>query len=279
MTRDKLTCIGCASNYAVSSFYSHRNPLIHESFGICKKCVKKNVQEDKIETLHDYLRTANIPYLKEYWKKAYDGSTETIGTYLKNLNSLSQNKELVYADSDDTSSKSSQVESLVNDDNFEVTKTIVKRWGRNYDLEDYIMLEEIFENFGGYQTEDTIQLGLIVNICKTQMVANRALEDGDHTKYEKMMNVLSKLMGDANIKPVQIKSNVEEGSKMSSWGEWVQLIEEKEPIDELDTSFKDKGFVRKYLDLFFFTQVKRVFGRATDEDIDKLNKAVDGKLE
>lgn len=279
MASEKLTCIICANSYAVSSFYSHRNPIIHESFGFCKKCVKREVKEDRIETLHTYLRTANIPYLKEYWKKAFDGVTETIGTYLKNLNSLNQNKELVYADSDDTTSKSSQVESIIDDDNFEVTKHIIKRWGRNFDVEDYIMLEEIFESFGGYETEDTIQLGLIVNICRTQLMANRALEDGDHAKYEKMINVLSKLMGDANIKPVQIKANIQEGAKMSSWGEWVQLIEEKEPIDELDTSFKDKGFVRKYLDLFFFTQIKRVFGRATDEDIERLNKAVDGKLE
>ena len=279
MTREKLICLSCAKEYAVSSFYSHRNPLINEQFGFCKKCVKNNINQDQLDTLYLFLRTMNIPYLKEYWTKAYEGNTETIGTYLKNLNSLKQNKELTYADSDDMTIKTSKVETMVDYSNFEITNEMLRRWGRNHELEDYIMLEEIFETFGGYEAENNIQERLLINIAKTQWVANTALEDGDHAKYEKMMNVLSKLMGDANIKPVQIKANAQEGAKMSSWGEWVQLIEEKEPIDELDTSFKDKVFVRKYISTFFFTQIKRVFGRATDEDIEKLNKAIDGKLE
>lgn len=279
MTREKLICLSCAKEYAVSSFYSHRNPLINEQFGFCKRCVKNNINQDQLDTLYLFLRTMNIPYLKEYWTKAYEGNTETIGTYLKNLNSLKQNKELTYADSDDMTVKTSKVETMVDYSNFEITNEMLRRWGRNHELEDYIMLEEIFETFGGYEAENNIQERLLINIAKTQWVANTALEDGDHAKYEKMMNVLSKLMGDANIKPVQIKANAQEGAKMSSWGEWVQLIEEKEPIDELDTSFKDKAFVRKYISTFFFTQIKRVFGRATDEEVEKLNKAMDGKIE
>lgn len=279
LTRDKKTCLFCAKEYAISSFYSHRNPLINEQFGFCKKCVKGNVVEDEMETLYSFLRTMDIPYLKEYWTKAYEGSTETIGTYLKNLNSLKQNKELRYSDSDDMTAKTSQVESMVDYSSFEVTPAMLKRWGRNLDLEDYIMLEEIFETFGGYEAENNIQERMLVNISKTQWMANMALEDGDHAKYEKMMNVLSKLMGDANIKPVQIKAHEQEGAKMSSWGEWVKLIEEKEPIDELDDAFKDKSFVREYLETFFFGQVKRIFGRASEEDVEKINKAMDGKFE
>lgn len=280
LTREKLTCLSCAKEYAVSSFYSHRNPLINEKFGFCKKCVKKDVKEDQLDTLYNFLRTMDIPYLKEYWTKAYEGSTETIGTYLKNLNSLKQNKDLRYSDSDDMTVKTTKVETAIDYSDFNVTPSMIRRWGRNLELEDYIMLEEIFETFGGYQDDtDSIQHGLLTNISKTQWMANKALEDGDHAKYEKMMNVLSKLMGDANIKPVQIKANAQEGAKMSSWGEWVLLIEEKEPVDEQDASFKDNSFVRRYITTFFFTQIKRIFGRATDEEVEMLHKAMDGKLD
>lgn len=82
-TSEKKTCLKCGNDYAVSSFYSHRNPLLHERFGFCKKCVKGNVDLDDMETLYNFLRTMDIPYLKEFWKQANDADTETIGTYLK----------------------------------------------------------------------------------------------------------------------------------------------------------------------------------------------------
>lgn len=278
MTKDTKTCLCCTKTLSSASFYSHRNPLINEKFGICKNCGKSFVDEEDLTTLYKFLQTMNIPYLKEFWKKALDSTSDTLGTFLKNLNSLKQNSKLEFVDSDDMTNKSSQAESLTDYSNFTITPAMLKRWGRSHDIEDYVQLEDTFERMGGYGDIDSIQESLLINVSKTQWMANVALEDGDHAKYEKMMNTLSKLMGDANIKPVQVKANAENGSKMKSWGEWVSLIEEKEPIDELDVSFKDKAFVQKYLDTFFFKQIKRVFGRATDEDVNDINKAKDGKL-
>lgn len=277
MTRETKICIRCTKTLSAKSFYSDRNPLIHESFGICKSCGKDYVKEENLTTLYDLLQTMNVPYLKDYWSKAVNSESDTLGNYLKNLNSLNQNKDLKFSDSNDMSKKSSQVENLDNED-FKISPLMIKRWGRTYDIEEYIRLEEIFERMGGYGEIDSVQEYLLINVCKTQLVADMALEEGDHAKFEKMIGTLSKLMGDANIKPVQVKANAENGSKMKSWGEWVLLIEENEPIDEEDTSFKDKIFVRKYLDTFFFKQMKRVLGLATDKDVEDINKTTDGKL-
>ncbi|MEX3625198.1 hypothetical protein [Viridibacillus arvi] len=267
---EKKTCLKCGNDYAVSSFYSHRNPLLHERFGFCKKCVKGNIDLNDMETLYGFLRTMDIPYLKEFWKRANDADTETIGTYLKNLNSLKQNKELRFKDSDDITGKTNKAELVDIDTDFELTDEIVKKWGRNLELEDYIFLSEEFENLGGDQAEDTLQERLFKNMAKTQWMANKAYEEGDHNKYEKMMKTLSTQMQDANIKPVQVKSASEDGS-LRGWGEWVKLIEETEPISDQQDEFKDVDGIYKYIDRWFITQVKRVFDKIKDEDIVKLD--------
>jgi hypothetical protein len=107
-------------------------------------------------------------------------------------------------------------------------------------------------------------------MAKTQWMANKAYEEGDHGKYEKMMKTLSTQMQDANIKPVQVKSASEDGG-FRSWGEIVKMIEETEPISDQQDEFKDVDGIYKYIDRWFITQMKRVFGKIKDEDIVKLD--------
>lgn len=267
---EKKTCLRCANEYAVSSFYSHRNSIINEQFGICKKCTKEFVELDDLSTLENFLRTMDIPYVREFWVQANNATTETVGTYLKNMNSLRQNKELRFKDGDEITGKTNEAETLEDEyEDFVVTRAMIKQWGRSLEKEDYAFLEEEFEKLGGYEAEDTIQQSILRNMSRTQWMANKALEDGDHGKYEKMMKTLSSQMQDANIKPVQIKSASEDGVK--SWSEWVRLIEETEPINEVAEDFKDVDGIYKYIERWFIVQLQRVFGRIKDEDIKKLD--------
>jgi hypothetical protein len=153
-------------------------------------------------------------------------------------------------------------------DDFEITEAILKRWGRNLEFDDYVQLEEEFENLGGYEAETTIQERLFKNMARTQWMANKALEEGDHNKYEKMMKTLSTQMQDANVKPVQVKSASEDGG-LKSWGEWVKKVEETEPCVDEENDYEPK-FVKNYVERWFITQMKRVFGKIRDEDIVKM---------
>lgn len=267
----KKTCLKCGNNYALSSFYAHRNPLISETFGFCKKCTKKEVNLDDLDTLISFLQTMNIPYLKEFWKQANEAKTETIGTYFKNLNSLKQLQGLTFKDSDEVNGKTNQAELVeIEYKDFEVTDQVVRRWGRNLTKDDYVFLEEELQAYlSAYACETPVQMRLFQNMARTQWMANIALEDGDVNKYEKLMKTLSSQMNDASIKPVQENASANDGG-LNSWGEWVKLIEETEPVDELSEDFKDTSFIKKYINRFFFVQMKRVFGLIKDEDIEKL---------
>lgn len=243
--------------------------MINEQFGFAKKCVREAIDLDDMDTLYSFLRTMDIPYLKDFWKQANEANTETIGTYFKNL-SLKQNRDLHFKDSDDITGKTNRAELVEIDyNNFELTDDIVKKWGRNLELDDYIFLEEEFENLGGHEVENTIQERLVKNMARTQWMADRALEEGDTNKYEKMMKTLSSQMQDANIKPVQVKSSAEDEG-LNNWGEWVKKIEETEPVAE-DSSQYEPKYIKDYVQRWFITQMERVFGRIKDEDIKKLD--------
>lgn len=272
-TNNKKICLHCGKEYAVSSFYSHRNKLINDDFGFCKKCVKNNIDFNDMNTLILFLQTMDIPYLKEFWKLSNESDNETIGTYFKNM-ALKQNRELRFKNSDDIEGKTNKAELMnIDSGDFEVTDSVVKRWGRNLPLEDYMFLEDEFSSLGGYEAETTIEAMMYKNIAKTQLMMQKAYEEGDTAKYEKMSKILSTQMNDANIKPVQIKNASEDGS-INNWGEWVRKIEETVPISEDEEEFEPK-FVKNYVKRFFITQMKRVFGRATDDEIRELNKEDD----
>ncbi|HFK1543539.1 TPA: hypothetical protein ACGXM3_005361 [Bacillus cereus] len=269
---EKKTCLKCGKEYAVSSFYSHRNPLINEQFGFCKKCVKENVDLDDMDTMVDFLRTMDIPYFKSQWKVANDASTETVGTYFKNINSLKQNQEKRFKDSDDLTGRTNRAElTEIEYEDFEVTETIVKRWGRNLQKDDYMFLQEEFDRLAiAYGCDTPIQENIYKNMARTQWLANTALDDGDVGKFEKLMNTLSKQMNDANLKPVQDMGNAQDNG-LNDWGSWVKKIEETEPIPEASEDLRDVDGIKKYVDRWFVTQIKRVFGMIKDEDIVKLD--------
>ena len=264
----RKTCICCNTEQPQNNFYDNRNPFIHDSFAICKKCAKKSVDFGDLDTLMLFLQTSNIPYLKDFWKRANDAKTETLGTYLKNLNSLNQNTVLEFKDGDSISGRANEVElSTIEHKEFELTDSIIKRWGRDLPLDDYVFLEEEFERLGGYEVETTIQERLFKNMAKTQLMAEKAMAEGDVTKYEKMMKTLSSQMQDANIKPVQVKSASEDGG-LRSWGEWIAHIEQDEPIIDEGNKYEPK-YIANYINRWFITQMQRIFGKIKDEDIKK----------
>lgn len=269
-TTEKKTCLYCGNDFAISSFYLHRNPLINNKFGFCKKCVKNNINLNDMDTFEDFLRTMDLPYLKEYWKQANDSDWETIGTYFKNLG-LKQNVNLRYRDGDEISRKTNKslLAEIEHEEDFEITDKVLKRWGRNLQYEDYLFMEEEFEAIGGNEAETTVQEKIYINIVKTQWMANKAIEDNDYGRYEKMIKILSTQMQDANIKPVQVKSASEDGS-LNNWGEWVKKIEETEPCIDEEHDYEPK-FIKKYVERWFVHQIKRIFGLAKEDDVEKLD--------
>lgn len=268
MSNGRMICLVCSKEYAQSGFYKHKNPIINERFGFCKKCVVSEIKPDDMSTLYSYLRTMNIPYIKDNWKSANESKSETIGTYLKMVN-LKTYRDLEFEDGDSLSGKTNQQElRKIEMEDVSITEDVLRRWGRTLEEEDYIILEEEFNRLGGHDVDNLIEESTIKNIARTQWMANKALDEGDHVKYEKMIRILSTQMNDAEISPARMKKN--KTNSMESWAEWVAFIEKNEPVEEGEEDYEPK-YLSEYINRWFISQMKRIFGKTKDEDIKKMD--------
>ena len=78
--------------------------------------------------------------------------------------------------------------------------------------------------------------------------------------------MVSKLMTDGNIKPIQEASIAEDDT--ATWGKWINLIEQERPIGEASEQFKDVDKISSYITKWFTRQMQRVFDLSTGEEND-----------
>ena len=142
---------------------------------------------------------------------------------------------------------------------------MIRRWGKGLDDEEYLYLEEKYQELiKVYDHRSPVQKMLYENMAKTQLEAEKSRKSGNLVAYEKMMSTLSKLMTDGNIKPVQ-ESGVSDDD--ACFGQFINKIENEEPIPEPLDSFKDIDGFKKYVTEWFVKPFARVFELDSDSEI------------
>jgi hypothetical protein len=267
-------CPRCNKFYPISGkrkgFYSADEMIFPQGiFHICKNCVEEIVEENGFDAFIIILRTMNRPFLSDKYKGNWKD-------YLREVNSLPQYKDLTFDDStfDNKDYKINKFSDVAfQEDPIEVqniTPEMRKRW-LGFKDEDISQLESFYQDLiNTYSSDTPIQRNLYKNMAITQLNANKAIAQNRTKEYKDLMDTMSKLMGDGNIKPVQ-ESGVNDGG-LATWGEWVKKIEETEPIPEPLEQFKDVDGIWKYISKWFVNHFAKVFGISNDNqaDIDML---------
>lgn len=258
---DKKTCVCCGEEKSSLKFYSQRNKLINEKFGLCKECAKDYVKVDTdFDTLHAVLRFLDLPFILERWT----GVTQTdngdnLGNYLRQISSLRGWKGMTYKDSTrlDVGEIQDTQDLLAKTD--KSYQENIKFWAnRNYTPEEFDFLNEVYEELCQDRKPNSFTVkNTYKNVARTQLQINKALEAGNGQEYDRLIKSLSKLMEDGNIKPTQTAG---ENSSVASWGEWVRKIEEQRPVLAPTAEFEDVDGIEKYIKKFFTKHFNRVFG-------------------
>lgn len=262
-------CKTCGKSKVLETNYN-KNKFTENGYStVCKQC------KSKISTLDEfklYLSDNNIQFDQYTWDEAKKKVLSKLEKEYKNkdmpsekviikkiiskylsLGNLSGRYELKQENKDD------RIIDLDIKSNFEVTPEMKKRWGSGWSKPDYEYMENIYQSFTSVYKHDTpVQKMLYEDIAKTRLEADRARKNGNLSLYEKLMNTVSKLMNDANIKPVQETAADNEG--LSTWGQWVKKIEEEEPIPEPREEFKDVDRIEKYINKWFVGHFKKILG-------------------
>lgn len=234
-----------------------RNDDYDEHFAFHSDCIKEKVKKDNSPI--DALRMLNVPYIDMLWKKSEDeaDSYEVITNYLKSISPRPQYRAKRFVDSqfgdDETEEK-----------NFIVTNEIIARWGANLPKDEYLVMEAKFKDLISLVPPKTTmeEKRYITNVKMSQKL-DQALEEGSPKDIRDMQQVYANDLKDIGLNI----SAISDKNKERSFGERIGRWEENAPTPEISEEFKDVDNIGKYIQTFFMTPIKQLFGEASEEEI------------
>ncbi|ASA21831.1 hypothetical protein [Paenibacillus donghaensis] len=256
-------CFSCDRDLRINqtNFYSHNNSnyIMNKDikiFPMCKECIESflNAEPEKLkDRAIDLLRLINRPFIEKQWILA----DEKWGKYITYISSLNNGKKTF---DESVFEQKYIVQTPIN--SVAISEEIKLFW-HGYEDNDIRELEMHYNNLTeGYECESLIQELLLKQIAVTQFKLNRTTNTKEYTD---LVNTISKLMTDANVKPTQ-KNNLNQSDAI--FGMWIKKIEEEEPIPEPLDKFKDLDKIKKYLDKYFIKHFSKLFGMASNKDSD-----------
>ena len=287
----RKVCTACGEEKAPNTgFYLSRSKLYKFNDGrmpICKECLSKLFKElqakysDEVKALYHLCMLFDIYFDKDLVAKSsnmekFSSDDNLLKSYMKNVNSLNQYKFKDSMSSDcivlDDNLIKEEKENIEEDNeieevSFQVDNKMKTRWGASLPVEDYMFLENKYKEFTDvYECRTPAQRLIFEQIAKCLLRGEKALKKDNDVAFEKMNNMVSKLMTDGNIKPIQEASVAEDDT--ATWGKWINLIEQERPIGEPCEQFKDVDKISSYITKWFTRQMQRVFDLSTGEEDD-----------
>jgi hypothetical protein len=271
MAEGGFICTCCGKNGLLDRDFYVSHSITNKKYKrmhICRQCVADiygqllNKHRSESKAMYFLCALLDVYFDVEVFRAAKKQSSEQgsnlVGIYFQKINSLKQYKNKDFSDVTVNVETLDDLHEITYD--FDVTDTMVLRWGVGLDKFDYMFLERFYNDLIAVYSHDTpVQNMLYEEMAKTRLEAERARRKGELNTYSKLMSTLSSLANDANIKPIQ---ETGEDGKLATWGEWVKLIEETEPIPEAGEDFQDIDKIEYYFNKFFVKPFARVFGIA-----------------
>lgn len=263
----KLKCLMCERLHtdSVNKYYKHKNKFVKsERYPLCKDCIDTYIgnkeSEGYKERVIEILCELNLPFDHKTWETS--GSEWRAGktSYIQKINSLEQYKNLTFKDSNFGLDQQFNLKCLDTDDS--IDDEIRMFWPEYEDVQ-IKELEMYYNNLTeGYECESLIQELLLKQIAITQYKLNRTANTKEYTD---LVNTISKLMTDANVKPTQ-KNNTNQSEAI--YGVWIKKIEDEEPIPEPLKEFKDVDKINKYIYKYFTSHFSKLFGLSSNSESD-----------
>ena len=288
----KHICTCCGKEKKENDFYIS-NSKIHKAtsrLSICKDCMGEiyNMYFEKYDdiklALYYMCRCTFICFSLGCYNAVIQEinngrNIEPWRLYMTKLNSLGRkNGAGDDFDSSDTleSDGSENVESMQDEI---VDDEVIARWG-NLPKKDLKFLEYNYNQWiTRHKCETRAEEILFAEICQTQLDIKKTRENGGDTT--KKVEALQKLMGSANIRPLdQNALNVNENLMM--WGTVVQTIEKEEPAEVFDDyrkkEYEDYMGYKKYFYNWVLRPLKNLLSGSKDFNIIKDEDLIDEEM-
>lgn len=271
---DYIYCPQCNDFITHNNFYkSNENAsgVIHVG---CKKCLlkmatdydkKNNLYIDNKEKAIKTLMLMDLPFIEKVYDDAVADVNNAVNErnrgsawlqYMVMVQSLPQYRNKHFEDSEynDNSEYNDEVEIK---ENKKTIKAAKKRFGSGYSNEDYMFLEQEYQDWvARFECDSKTQESIFERLAFKKWEIMKATKNGQPTKD--LDKTYQDLLSSGNLLPRQNVGNAATDSL--TFGQLIEKWEQEEPIPEPSEEFKDVDGIVKYIDVFFKGHLAKMMG-------------------
>ena len=263
INRDVLMCPKCGDWQLTSRcFYSDKR-YVTGCYPICKKCIMEIVEQrenendppnETRESVQRALKLLDKPYLEDIYAKCVKGALDDVNekqkqspfaTYIASILGFPQYKDKTYADSNFGDAGESMDEVKLNQRTIKAAK---KRFGAGYSDEEYMFLENEYQDFiQRYECNTKAQEIVFKNLSMAELTQRKLITQGRSTKDTDTQ--IQNWMKSGAIEPRQ--NSLDTLSEAQTFGTLIQKFEEERPLPIIDPELQDVDKIGRYIDAYY----------------------------
>lgn len=271
---DYIYCPQCNDFITRNNFYKSNDTPSGINHTGCKKCLlksatdydKKNgIYKDNKQKAKKTLMLMDLPFIEDVYDAALADVTNAVneknrGTawqqYMVMIQSLPQYRGLHWENSEFKVNSEYDDEYEVKE-NQKTIKKAKKRFGSGYSNEDYMYLENQYQDWvARYECETKAQEIIFQRIAFKTWEIMKATRNGQPTKD--LDASLQSLLSSGDLLPRQDKNN--SASDSLTFGQLIDKWENEQPIPEPTDEFKDVDRIGLLIDVFFKGHLAKMMG-------------------
>ena len=246
----KKICTNCHKQKTITQFYNSRSKLFEKDgkLPICKKCLKEMIDYNDIQTVYNLLKQLDIPYLYMVWNTALKNKGDTLGNYIRQINSLPQYEELSWKDSDFTGENKHES----NTDKNNQEKIYSKQWMGDYTENEIEYLDNYYEELkSNFKIVTVNHKDYAKKIAKASLAMDKAYEgmlngeQGADKRYKDLKDTFDQLSKSAQFSENTRGAN---DAGLGCFGTIFDRVEQKKWIPKHNPIEKDD--IDKMIDAF-----------------------------
>ncbi|NFV47462.1 hypothetical protein FDJ70_07220 [Clostridium botulinum] len=218
-------CLCCKKEkkYTTNNFYQNVNPYINDSFRFCKKCTKKVVDYNNMESILFLLHILDKPFIQDKWEECLKSKKDTWGEYIRQISSLPQYKDLIWKDGDITkcngiSTENDTIDLKITHQNTKITQKqlnqLEEKYGYGFTIEEYINFEKRYDRLTskGYSEKTALHTEKLISYIIFKVKSEMELAKGNISDSEKLAKLAQKEAQDGKLNVSQLsKSDISGG--------------------------------------------------------------------
>ena len=260
-----LKCNCCNEEKEAKEFYTSQSPMFRATrkLPICKSCMldiyeeNLNFYKNEEKALYKTLFSLDICYDMKLAKRAlidtYNTDKHILKAYMSSIN-LKNYKDKTAKDSPpfniwdipEEKFNTYELEDIQPPEPILISKEIIQRWGGGRSNEDYMFLQDEYENMcATYGNKNPYSLSSYEQIALYRLQLRKEwMKDNPNSKVINDINAsISKIAGDCKMKELQIDSSEDDTLRFSKF---IEMIEYKEPIPKSE-EYDDIDGIRKVI--------------------------------